>query len=529
MSRIVRGALGALLWWSCGMMGCADPGTPGLIGPAGDGGLQGADAEAVSSPDGFMVPDDGVLDVPDMADVPDAAPSGPEAPSEAVVEAVEDFEGDVWFYSRNLATGAAVASGADAPVFGGELFRVFAAVTYAEQVSRGVIDPAETLEYTEDFLRSPDGFLGEGRIGQTFTLEDLARYTLVLSDRSAEALLVDRLGGTAAIQSTLTRLILPGVGRYLSPCERDRAFAEALDARFSEVSCVALARYLHGDDVSGITPSPFAEAPEFDDAAQRAAVVAMSEEGVTLATARAWGELLTRLYRGTLVDAATNATLRTMLEGSLGSGGGGDAVPSPLWISNLSTGFYAGRHWIGLARPPAEITEFSEGLEPLVLVMLTADRQVGANPGRLFATLGRLLHEQLVAPVDLTPPLAGAQRPEWLEGVYLVEANEAAACNAEHGQDFDALKACREAGERAGFLLNEETAGGVLVREGPQADVAWIWTQPDGTRHRYQQRLSAGGWWAWTRSFRAFLPGTWRLDIYINGEPYMLRTFQVSE
>ncbi|MFN3202335.1 MAG: serine hydrolase [Bradymonadia bacterium] len=534
MRQIHRCALGALLLGAVNFgLGCGEPGEPGLIGQT-DSGPQGGEAGGggvggAMMPDAFAPsPDFELPDPPDMAEVPDAAPTGPEAPSAEINEAVDAFNGEVYFYGRNLATGEAVASRADEPVFGGELFRIFAVLTYASQVTAGTIEAGTEVTYTAEFERSPAGFLGNRRVGETFTLEQLARFTLNLGDRSAEALLIDALGGAEVVQETATSLIVPGLGRYLSPCERDRLFAEALDGRFSGVSCVNLGRYLHGDDATAITPDPFPEAPEFDDAAFRGAVAAMNDMGVSLATARAWGEVLTRLYRGTLVDATTNAIVRGLLEQSLGSGGGGDELPSPVWVSSWNAGFYAGRHWGALITPPTDEAA-AEGLEPMVLVMLTLDRQIGADTGALFASVGRLVHEQLVGPVDLTPPLSATPRPDWVEGLFLVEANETANCNAMFSDDFDALLNCRSEGERARFLVDEETAGAIMIREGPQVDIAWFWTQPDGTRHRYQQRLFEGGWWAWTRSFRAFVAGNWRLDIYINGNPYMLRAFEVTE
>ena len=70
----------------------------------------------------------------------------------------------------------------------------------------------------------------------------------------------------------------------------------------------------------------------------------------------------------------------------------------------------------------------------------------------------------------------------------------------------------------------------VMVNRGPDVETTWLWTEPDGTRHRYQVRLAeTQGWWAWTRSFAAAVVGRWRLDVWLNGEPYRLLAFDVRE
>jgi hypothetical protein len=67
-----------------------------------------------------------------------------------------------------------------------------------------------------------------------------------------------------------------------------------------------------------------------------------------------------------------------------------------------------------------------------------------------------------------------------------------------------------------------------MVNDGPAVEATWLWTEPEGARHRYQVRLKEGGWWAWTRSYPAQSAGTWRLDVWLNGRPMFLSSFPVA-
>ena len=67
-----------------------------------------------------------------------------------------------------------------------------------------------------------------------------------------------------------------------------------------------------------------------------------------------------------------------------------------------------------------------------------------------------------------------------------------------------------------------------MVSDGPEVEATWLWTEPEGERHRYQVKLGGGGWWAWTRSFEAVVEGQWRLDVWLNGEPHLLGRFPVA-
>ena len=95
--------------------------------------------------------------------------------------------------------------------------------------------------------------------------------------------------------------------------------------------------------------------------------------------------------------------------------------------------------------------------------------------------------------------------------------------------DIAALEAAHGALLQAGgsdFLLELAASRGRLLDEVEPAAAAL--TEPDALRHRYQVRLEAGGWWAWTRSYPAQKAGDWRLDIWLNGRPVLLSNFPVE-
>jgi hypothetical protein len=212
--------------------------------------------------------------------------------------------------------------------------------------------------------------------------------------------------------------------------------------------------------------------------------------------------------------------LRDLLDHSLGSGGGGNNLPDAVWVSNLQGSVYNGRVWTALVRG---------GDAPVALVLMS-DRESGRGAvGQRFDRAGMLAWEQLVGPIDLTPPAESAAHPDWLGGIFIHEPSESGNCNSMHADDYDALLACRRDGQRDRFDLHESTAATIMVREGPDVEATWLWTEPGGERHRYQVKIGPGGWWAWTRSFEAVAAGDWHLDVWLNGQPQLLGRFPVVE
>ena len=509
-------------WVTAGLIGLALVGCAEESGSPGIGGGSPDDLPMDATSDGGAPVD---ADRPDrVVPVADRDASAPvfreaERPSVLLEETIHQFRGTAALYGENVVTGGVVAYNADAPMLAGPIGRILPAIAYAAQVTAGDIDPATEIVYRPEFLRTSAGPLGEDHIGDTYTLAQLVELTVVRSDPSAEALLVSAIGGSPTVDRIVESTGIEGLGRYLSPCELDRALTRHLDPRFAGVDCPELAKWIRDDDPSGMVPAPFSTFPEFDDETIALAWRAIIDAREHTATARAWGTVLARLAARSLIDPATNDIVRGLLDRGLGAGGGGDLLPPSAWVGNLEGRIHNGRHWIGLA---------SRSGPPTALVLLTSGHTI-TNPGPFFARSALLIFEQLVGAVDHSTPTPNGPVPEWLRGVFLVEAEESGHCNDEFRDDFDGLLACRQAAARSGFTVDESSAGALLIRDGPLVDATWFWTEPNQTRHRYQVRLDPGGWWAWARSYRVHVTGSWRLDVYLNGQPALVAPFEVTE
>lgn len=516
-SRAYTGKVSCLL--AIAIAGCFEAGTvPGVAGLRFDAGTS-SDPDigpgAAPRPDAAPLPD-GTIAPP-----PPPPPTDEEAPNTLLDQTIRGFQGTAAIFAVNLQTESRVAVNADAPMPMGHAGRLLPVVAYAIGVATGELDPATEVVYTGEFLRSGGGALGEEHVGDVFELESIVRNVLLKTDPSAEALLVEALGGSAKVNAVISELGINGFGRYMRPCEHHRAFTTRLDPRFEDASCPALSRWVSDDDPAALVPDVLPDVPMFTDAQLAAAWQELTDARLHTASARAWGTLLASVQVGTAGDAVASGILRELLERGLGAGGGGDLLPDRAWVANIGGRVFNGRHWMAIV---------TRAGPPVVLIMLTRAHQSANVPvGTFFADAGLLMFEQLVGPVDLTPPATVSESPDWLSGVFLVEAEESGGCNSEFRDDFDGLVECRRSAQRGEFSLDERSAAAVLIRDAPVVDALWLWTEPTGTRHRYQVRLDEGGWWAWTRSFRVHRSGPWRLDVYLNGEPTLLSNFMVED
>ena len=457
---------------------------------------------------------------PDVTAVDALPPSDPEAPSAPLLAELRQVDGRFVLHVQNLTNGGTVAHGADERMPGAGLHRLFVAATYLKQVQGGSLSPdTEVLFSLDDYRAGGASETSEAKAGAMLKLSSLASLTLLSGDVTAEELLVRAVGGSAAVQRFIDTLEAPGIGRYASPCELDRAYAGRLDPRLETVDCRALAKLLREDDARALVPSIFAEAPAFTDLQQFDAWRAVEADGLSTVTAAGFGDVLARLQARTLGDAALSDDLRALLDRALGAGGGGNDLPDGVWISNLQGPTFRGRAWAGLVR----------GGDAPVAVVLVADgaRSPNALGGR-FDRASALAWEQVVGPIDLTPPAAPAEGPAWLRGVFLHTPEDVVGCNEMFDNDFEALLVCRRDNQRLAFAERDALAATVMVKDGPAVEATWLWTEPEGARHRYQVRLNEGGWWAWTRSYPAQSAGTWRLDVWLNGRPVFLSSFPVA-
>ncbi len=459
--------------------------------------------------------------------IPDALPfdalpvTEPGAPSAPLLAEIRDFEGRFALYAQNLVTGGAVTHGAEEWLSAAPFMRLWPVVLYAELVSRGQLDPAQTVPFTADFYRGGgDDDLTPTDYGKPYELSRLANLTLLSANPSAEELLLSVIGGSPAVNTLIDSMGIEGMGHYLGPCEMDHAFYHRLDPRFDDISCPKLAVFVRNEDARGLVPAPFDAAPTYTDQQLGDAWQASMDAHDNAATAHGIGETLARLHGKALPDTAGSIAARELLDHALGSGGGGNNLPDPVWVSNIQGPVFKGRVWAALVRG---------GDAPMVLVLMS-DRETGRGAvGARFDRSGQLAYEQIVGPIDLTRPAAAVDLPAWLGGIFVHEPDESSHCNSEHSNDYAGLVACRRDAQRTVFHVSESTAATVMVSDGPDVEATWLWTEPDGTRHRYQVKLGAGGWWAWTRSFQATIVGPWRLDVWLNAQPFKLGDFTVVE
>jgi beta-lactamase class A len=111
-----------------------------------------------------------------------------------VKSAVAGLPGVFGIYARNLTTGDTVALDADRVMAAESTAKTGALIMYSRLVGAGTIDPATRVELTD-----ADKYIGTGVLrflatGLQPTLEDLAWLMIIVSDNTATAMLLQRLG-----------------------------------------------------------------------------------------------------------------------------------------------------------------------------------------------------------------------------------------------------------------------------------------------------------------------------------------------
>ena len=466
-------------------------------------------ASPLAEPDAVI--DAAVIDAtgPDFGPPPD-----PEA-GPALSELIEGFNeagAAVAIHARNPADGETVAYDATAPVFAAELARLLPVVVYSARVASGALDPETSVTIAQEHLRGKG--LREDDVGVALTLDRLARRTLIDNDRTAEAALVETLGGAAEVESVVSAWAIVGLGGYLGPCERDRAYGLALDSRFGEVPCGALGAYLHRGDPGGLSPAPFVEVPVFDAAAQVDAAATLGRVPRGAVTARAWSQLLSRMVHRTLTGGVSDERVLAWLDDGLGDGGGGDGVPGSAWVGALGSKGYGGAHWLGRVR---------RGQETFVAAVLTHGHVQDAT--RFFGDVMEAAWLAVMGSREAWPPLPIAHR-HGFHSAWTLPGEAADLCDGAPPR-FDDQLGCRRDAASGVFSAHGRTAVSVFLQTPPAVEIAWFWSDPDGRRRRFQKRLPAGPWWVWTRGHRPLTLGAWRAVVYVNGDPQSVTPFTV--
>lgn len=130
------------------------------------------------------------------------------------------FPGAFALAARNLTTGEEILVDGHAPYPTASTYKVPVLIELFRRIESGEMALADTLPFRPDALRLGSGVLRDMTLEREFTLHDLAMLMTIVSDNSATRLLLDRLGGYAAINTTTQALGFPSFVLH-SPEERE--------------------------------------------------------------------------------------------------------------------------------------------------------------------------------------------------------------------------------------------------------------------------------------------------------------------
>jgi beta-lactamase class A len=133
----------------------------------------------------------------------------PVAVTASIRAAVEDVDGEAAVYARHLGDGTTVAVGpVDERFPTGSAAKFLVLLAFADQVERGVADPARRVDLEADLLatRLGSGVLRHLAPGLQPTLQDCATLMMIVSDNVATDVLLDAVGGPDEVNATVARL-----------------------------------------------------------------------------------------------------------------------------------------------------------------------------------------------------------------------------------------------------------------------------------------------------------------------------------
>jgi len=119
---------------------------------------------------------------------------------------VENFKGDAHLYAKNLTTGEIIDIDADSTHNAASEAKLYILLTYAEQVTKGALDPTTRIT-----LQQEDNVLGSGVLrfeipGNQVSLSFLAYLMMSISDNVATNILLREVGGPKAVDTFLRKI-----------------------------------------------------------------------------------------------------------------------------------------------------------------------------------------------------------------------------------------------------------------------------------------------------------------------------------
>lgn len=140
------------------------------------------------------------------------------------------FPGEIALAARNLRTGEDIAVDGDRAMPTASTYKVPVMIEVFRLVNSGELTLDETLPFTEDARRLGSGVMRDLSLGVAWSIRDLVMLMVIVSDNSATRMLLDRIGGYAAVNATMQAL---GFSSYVlhSPEERTQMEAAGFDNR----------------------------------------------------------------------------------------------------------------------------------------------------------------------------------------------------------------------------------------------------------------------------------------------------------
>jgi beta-lactamase class A len=164
---------------------------------------------------------------------PAARPTTAEAALAAAVDArIAGFDGRIYLYARNLATGAEYGLRPDERVRTASTIKLPILCALHDLAAQGKVQWDEPMRLAGTAKVAGSGVLRELSDGVTLPLRDVARLMIVVSDNTATNLVLDRIG-TDAVNAYLDRIglaktrVLRKVRGAGTPPERDEGWSAA--------------------------------------------------------------------------------------------------------------------------------------------------------------------------------------------------------------------------------------------------------------------------------------------------------------
>ena len=119
------------------------------------------------------------------------------------------FPSRVFLHARNLTTGAQIAIADDVASRCASEAKLFILLAYAEQVATGQLDPARRVTLAAADQVPGSGVMRFATPGLQPTASFLAYLMMTVSDNTTTNMLLDVVGGPAAVQAVADRLGIP--------------------------------------------------------------------------------------------------------------------------------------------------------------------------------------------------------------------------------------------------------------------------------------------------------------------------------